>query len=602
MEQQSYHRDLLHDLRKVMRSADESCAQGLFDLLRADSSVDQLRSYIDGALREVHISNADREVVSNLEHLRDKGDASSRMPRPRPEVMDLHYLCAIAPIRVPAKPWTTVTDDDDLVSHLVSLYFTWDYPFYAFVDQKAFIRHMTLGNVDSDLCSPFLVNALLANACYYSQLSEAYALAGDVASKGRNFLTEAERYLPSYQLEKGDGVRLASLQGALVLHERYAMSGEDNLGYTMLNTAIEMAEALGLINHDPLDLSKLQLSDEMIASVKRTAWGIFQVDTVVHINFLKPSRVSTVSVDRIDRDESSAGDVWAPYPTGKRPRSSWLSQYFDEACKLSYLAHDISRHLYHETTTRADQYRRKQELYHKLRQWEHALPSNFRAATRPPPHIILLRMRYHALTIGLARDGFGVQPFFLGSEEQQRRMDESATAMSLASAREISALARMHREEYGMERAHQFATYAMMLALFTMLDYPSFDVLGHDFLSLTSAFSITAGRSQVGRYLFHIFRQSVRSRHQEERLLQSDAVPDDVKELFGRHPSCQLPDRWGDYADGLERYRGSFGGESWNSTAWGVRDMLEKYERLSLGCGSHSHSRRPSFPHIGWEP
>ncbi|BAE58559.1 unnamed protein product [Aspergillus oryzae RIB40] len=210
-------------------------------------------------------------------------------------------------------------------------------------------------------------------------------------------------------------------------------------------------------------------------------------------------------------------------------------------------------------------------------------------------------MRYHVLIIGLARDGFGVQSFFLGSEEQRRKMDESANAMSLASAREISALARIHRQEYGMERAHQFATYAMMLALFTMLDDPSFDVLDHDFLSLTSAFSITASRSQVGRHLFHIFRESVRSRNQEERVLQSDAVSDEVKELFGRHPSSQLPDRWGNYADGLERYRGSFSSGSWNYTASGVRDMLEKYERLSLGNHNNTHPRRASSPNDGWE-
>ncbi|OGM45393.1 pathway-specific regulatory protein [Aspergillus bombycis] len=602
MEQQSYHRDLLHDLLKVMRSVDDSHAQGLFDLLRADSSAEQLRSYIDRALDEIQISDHDDQAISSLEHLREKVNVSSGAPPSRPTVMDLNYLCDITPFRVPAKPWTTVTNDDNLVSHLVSLYFTWDYPFYAFVDQRAFIRHMTLGNVDSDLCSPFLVNALLANACYYSQYAEAYVVPGVVASKGRNFLAEAERYLPSHQLEKGGGVRLASLQGALLLYERYAMSGEDDLGYTMLNLAIEMAEALGIINREPLDLSKLQLSDEMITSVKRTAWGVFQVDTVVHTNFLKPSRVSNVSLDRIDPNETGSGDVWVPYPTDKRPRQSWLSQYFDEACKLSYLARDISHHLYHETTTETDQYRQKQVFFNKLRQWERALPDSFQVVKRPPPHVLLLRMRYHVLLIGLALDGFGVQSFFLGSEDQRRMMDEAANAISLASAREISALARIHREEYGMERAHQFATYAMMLALFTMIDDPSFDVLSHDFLSLTSAFSITASRSPVGRYLFHMFRQSVRSRNQEERVLQSDAVFDEVKELFGRHPWPPLPDRWGDYADGLERYLGTFSGGSWNCTASGVRDMLEKYERLSLGNRGNSHPRRPSSPNAGWEP
>lgn len=74
-------------------------------------------------------------------------------------------MCNMACFKVPAKPWTTVTDDDDLVSHLVSLYFTWDYPFYAFVDRDILLKHMTKGNVNSDFCSPFLVNAILANAC-----------------------------------------------------------------------------------------------------------------------------------------------------------------------------------------------------------------------------------------------------------------------------------------------------------------------------------------------------------------------------------------------------------------------------------------------------
>lgn len=49
--------------------------------------------------------------------------------------MDIHFLCDEAPCQVRAAPWTTVTQDDDLVSHLVSLYFTWDYPFYSFLDR-----------------------------------------------------------------------------------------------------------------------------------------------------------------------------------------------------------------------------------------------------------------------------------------------------------------------------------------------------------------------------------------------------------------------------------------------------------------------------------
>jgi hypothetical protein len=79
--------------------------------------------------------------------------------------MDIHYLCDEAPINVPAQPWTDVTGDSDLVSHLVSLYFTWDYPFNSFLDAEVFLRHMRNADLGSQFCTPFLVNALLSNAC-----------------------------------------------------------------------------------------------------------------------------------------------------------------------------------------------------------------------------------------------------------------------------------------------------------------------------------------------------------------------------------------------------------------------------------------------------
>lgn len=79
--------------------------------------------------------------------------------------MDIHFLCDSAPCEVPAKPWTRVTADADLVSHLVSLYFAWDWPVTAVLDKGVFIRHMAKGVLGSEFCSPFLVNAVLSNAC-----------------------------------------------------------------------------------------------------------------------------------------------------------------------------------------------------------------------------------------------------------------------------------------------------------------------------------------------------------------------------------------------------------------------------------------------------
>lgn len=82
----------------------------------------------------------------------------------------LESLCDIPLFKVPAKPWTEVTDANDLVSHLVSLYFTWDHPCAQFVDQCIFLDHMKRGDLSSSFCSPLLVNSLLSLASVWSPL------------------------------------------------------------------------------------------------------------------------------------------------------------------------------------------------------------------------------------------------------------------------------------------------------------------------------------------------------------------------------------------------------------------------------------------------
>jgi hypothetical protein len=165
MEDPGYHRDLLRDLLNVMKLVDDAHVQTLLGMIRADCSLAEVRLFVDKTLKDVQDSGRDGETIERLKDMRTRVRIESGEPPFRPQVMDIHYLCDQAPYKVPAKPWTTVTDDDALVSHLISLYFSWDYPFYAFVDLQAFIRHMRDGNVNSDLCSPFLVNAMLANAC-----------------------------------------------------------------------------------------------------------------------------------------------------------------------------------------------------------------------------------------------------------------------------------------------------------------------------------------------------------------------------------------------------------------------------------------------------
>ncbi|KAL4924206.1 uncharacterized protein BDV17DRAFT_284853 [Aspergillus undulatus] len=593
----NYHRQLLSHIFELIQSRDGPGIQPLIELIRHGATFPEVRCYLD----QVMTGTPTPEKASSLNlqnaRLRAGYEVESRAPAFRSKVMDVHYLCDFAPVKVPAKPWTTVTDDDALVSHLISLYFTWDYPFYAFVDREILVKHMQMGNLQSDFCSPLLVSALLANACHYSHYSEAYTVPGDVKTKGTDFLAEAERHLQTYRFEKGCIVRLASLQATLLLYERYSMVGDDDNGYIMLSQALEMAEALGIINSPDLDLDPSFMSEDMISSVKRTAWGLFQIDTIVHTNFLRPSMVHSVSLQRIDRDASKPTDMWAAYPLNRPDRPSWLSQAFDEACRLSFIARDMSQTLSPKADPQGNTQEQKHDLHNKLRDWEAHLPPTFAMKEKPAPHILLLRMRYHALLINLYCDWFEGKPPFneiTGQADQEpstRVADPGALATALSSAREIASLTRLHKEEYGMERAHQFAMYAILLALFAFLEQQSFNVLDHDFLFLTSAFSIIASRSQVGMHLFYIFRHSVKFRLQCGKWESSVDVPTELNELFFSSTSPEIPDRWLHYAEGLQKladngeYIGSLDGGWQAHAASGINDMLRKARRIKCDEG-----------------
>lgn len=179
----------------------------------------------------------------------------------------------------------------------------------------------------------------------------------------------------------------------------------------------------------------------------------------------------------------------------------------------------------------------------------------------------------------------------------------NAWDLAQTAARNIATLTRLHRCEVGVSRAHHFAMYAINIALFTMLEQDSFDVLDPDFLSLASAFSIIASRSALGRNLFHIFRQSVRAKAQGSRIRDATSIPDELKDLFDEESSAKGHSRFDEYAEGLEKldqdekYQGITESEAQSLQDYpglGLSDMLDRYESLSLGKDEVFKERRGS--------
>lgn len=104
------------------------------------------------------------------------------------------------------------------------------------------------------------------------------------------------------------------------------------------------------------------------------------------MNFLRKSHIKDVNVDRIDRDDTPAQGLWTPYPIQRKARNSYMSMYFDEACKLSYIARDTAW----EMPRALKDVKLKHEVYGRLQEWRRKLPRIFEPRENPAPYILIL--------------------------------------------------------------------------------------------------------------------------------------------------------------------------------------------------------------------
>lgn len=162
LEKLEENRDLFALMVQTLRRSDSPEAVQLLRLIQSGAPVQKVKTFLNDRLDRLHLEKSPelKELQSHL----DEYDDATRSPRRRRSVMDIRRIVDEPPFKVPAKPWTTVTDDDNIVSHLISLWLTWSHPFVNCLDRGLFVRDMQAGELDCEFCSPFLVNTILAEA------------------------------------------------------------------------------------------------------------------------------------------------------------------------------------------------------------------------------------------------------------------------------------------------------------------------------------------------------------------------------------------------------------------------------------------------------
>ncbi|KAJ5907529.1 Transcription factor [Penicillium taxi] len=329
IEELSNYKELLEAFFRALRTETAERVQSIIELVRSNASLNEIAE----AVGSPAVYFSDPKALSNASHLiSDDGDpnlayfeADENKPRRASDISEeelprktqitthpyarvtLESLCDIPMISVPSKPWTEVTDDNELVSHLISLYFTWDHPCAQFVDRETFLEHMEKGDLNSEFCSPLLVNGLLAVASTYSDSPIVFSNSENAFSRGEKFLAEAERL---WRAQEGRS-SLTNIQGLLLMGYLLSCQGKSRLGWLTLRQAVELAQDLGMFKH-PSVIQRGQKSPEMKRAYTITAWGIFSLNLQMSIKLQRFANLE-YPVSNIYAGGDHDFD-WVPYP------------------------------------------------------------------------------------------------------------------------------------------------------------------------------------------------------------------------------------------------------------------------------------------------
>jgi hypothetical protein len=182
------------------------------------------------------------------------------------------YPSAANAFPVPAKPWTKLTADDALVTHLVSVFLNYSNVYWRYVEEDLFLHCMQRG-LPSDFCSPFLVNAICAMACLSSEHSAAFLRPEDLMSRGEHFHKEALRL---WILERGRA-SVTNIQALIILSMGAGFRGKDKLGLQLLTIAVQMNNDLPFPSESS---EQIAMPDKLRVRVS-AAWTAHLFDTLV---------------------------------------------------------------------------------------------------------------------------------------------------------------------------------------------------------------------------------------------------------------------------------------------------------------------------------
>ncbi|KAI1391792.1 nitrogen assimilation transcription factor nirA [Hypoxylon trugodes] len=350
-------------------------------------------------------------------------------------------------MKVPPESWTAVTSDGSLVSHLLALYFCWEYPTFASLSKEHFLRDFRDGR--ERYCSPILVNALLALGCRFSTQPNTRANPNDPRTAGDHFFKESLRLFYREQ----EHHNLTTIQALGIMSIREASCGRDSESWYYAGQSIRLAIEMGL--------HRLQNDgdEDELAVQAATFWGAFALD---HAWSLATGSLPQCSCFPhlppkpaiIDDIEAS---LWVPYTDDGAPlqrsceQPSNVRSVYKCFCELSELVHQ-SLYVLHSPGKPVTS-RDLLSIYTQYLNWYDRIPEVLRLGHNFTPAVLFAHMYYHFAILLLFRPLIKLR--IIGSSILPR--DVCAQA-----ADAIQGLLRSYSQLYTLRRTPSFVPYFVL--------------------------------------------------------------------------------------------------------------------------------------------
>ena len=288
------------------------------------------------------------------------------------------------------------------MSNLIAVWFTWSHPFYNWIDQDFFLEDMRRGELECFYCSPFLVNALPAAACPFSDYDEVRTRMGQTSKLKSDLVTEALRLL---ELEEcsGQTPSIATAQGLVLLFQCFAGFGQDEQGWKYTTKAISICHEVATTIPQATDCST---DDQrvMAHAIDNICWGIFNFVNMVSFVYQK-SPAMLPPPRPMPSGARKGTELWMPYPLSKVPGTGQIDEALQQYSKLSLIVRDAGTFLYAEKTkgnAHSDWQAAEDTislLHQRLIRWRENLPAQLSLDEEPSPGLLVLHDFHQSLIL-----------------------------------------------------------------------------------------------------------------------------------------------------------------------------------------------------------